>query len=66
MPELGFRSPRLFVDAPLSTGEAIALETVLAGGLWLALADENQLETAILNLAVNARDAMPEGGKMTI
>jgi PAS domain S-box-containing protein len=47
-------------------GEAIALETVLAGGLWLAFADHNQLETAILNLAVNARDAMPEGGKMTI
>jgi CheY-like chemotaxis protein len=47
-------------------GEAIALETVLAGGLWLAFADENQLETAILNLAVNARDAMPEGGKVTI
>jgi signal transduction histidine kinase len=47
-------------------GEAIALETVLAGGLWLAFADQNQLETAILNLAVNARDAMPEGGKMTI
>ena len=47
-------------------GEAIELEIVLAGGLWLAFADENQLETAILNLAVNARDAMPEGGKMTI
>jgi PAS domain S-box-containing protein len=47
-------------------GEAIALETVLAGGLWLAFADQNQLETAILNLAINARDAMPQGGKMTI
>jgi signal transduction histidine kinase/ActR/RegA family two-component response regulator len=47
-------------------GESISLETVLAGGLWRALADENQLENAILNLAVNARDAMPASGKLTI
>jgi signal transduction histidine kinase len=47
-------------------GESIALETVLAGGLWRTHADPNQLENAILNLAVNARDAMPNGGKMTI
>jgi CheY-like chemotaxis protein len=49
-----------------SLGEPISLETVLAGGLWLAFADPNQLENAILNLALNARDAMPEGGKLTI
>jgi signal transduction histidine kinase/CheY-like chemotaxis protein len=47
-------------------GEAIRVETVLAGGLWRIHADPNELENALLNLAVNARDAMPEGGKLTI
>ena len=47
-------------------GEATVLETVLAGGLWKTHADTGQLENAILNLAINARDAMPDGGKVTI
>ena len=49
-----------------SLGEQVSIETVLAGGLWRVSADANQLESALLNLAVNARDAMPEGGKLTI
>jgi signal transduction histidine kinase len=47
-------------------GEHVAMETVLGSGLWAVAVDRNQLETAILNLAVNARDAMPRSGKLTI
>jgi signal transduction histidine kinase len=46
-----------------SLGEHIAVETVLGGGLWRAFVDVPQLESAILNLAVNARDAMTAGSE---
>ncbi len=47
-------------------GERIEIELVRDAGLWQCLADPNQLENAILNLAINARDAMLAGGKLTI
>jgi signal transduction histidine kinase/CheY-like chemotaxis protein len=49
-----------------SLGEQVQLEVVAAGGLWSTRADPHQLESTIVNLAINARDAMPEGGKLTI
>ena len=52
--------------APHARRDSVGIETVLAGGLWRSPSIRNQLENAILNLAVNARDAMPEGGKLTI
>jgi signal transduction histidine kinase len=47
-------------------GERIEIETVLAGGLWRVNADPAQIESSLVNLALNARDAMSDGGKLTI
>src|SRR5262245_20654789 len=49
-----------------SLGETIEIEAVGSAGLWLVEVDPNQLDAALLNLAVNARDAMPNVGKLTI
>jgi PAS domain S-box-containing protein len=49
-----------------SLGETVQIEAAGAAGLWMIEADPNQLESALVNLAINARDAMPNGGKITI
>ena len=49
-----------------TTGPMVEIDTVLAAGLWPCYCDPNQLENAILNLCINARDAMPDGGRVTI
>ena len=49
-----------------TVGPGVEVEVVSASGLWGTLVDPNQLENAILNLCINARDAMPDGGRLTI
>ena len=49
-----------------TVGPSTALEVVAAGGLWATMIDPGQLENALLNLCLNARDAMPRGGRLTV
>ncbi|HEX8415536.1 MAG TPA: PAS domain S-box protein [Sphingomicrobium sp.] len=49
-----------------TVGPAVEIETINSAGLWPSLIDPSQLENAVLNLCLNARDAMPDGGKITI
>jgi PAS domain S-box-containing protein len=49
-----------------TVGPEIAVEIVAARGLWSTLVDPNQLENAVLNLCINARDALPDGGKLRV
>jgi CheY-like chemotaxis protein len=49
-----------------TVGPAITVEVVVAAGLWSIRVDPNQLENALLNLCINARDAMPDGGRLTV
>jgi PAS domain S-box-containing protein len=49
-----------------AVGEAIVVECITAGGLWNTIVDTSQFQSTILNLAINGRDAMPDGGRLTI
>ncbi len=64
--DLGATMPDLVPLLRRTLGEHIDVRYVETAGLWPALADPAQLESAVLNLALNARDAMPGGGRLTI
>jgi signal transduction histidine kinase/CHASE3 domain sensor protein/ActR/RegA family two-component response regulator len=49
-----------------AVGESITVECVTTGGLWNTVVDASEFQSAVLNLSINSRDAMPEGGKLTI
>jgi two-component system, NtrC family, sensor kinase len=58
--------PRIVTILQRTLGEQITIRTVLGDALWRTAVDPTQIEDALLNLAINARDAMPDGGKLTI
>jgi len=64
--DLSVSLPELIPLMSRTLGEHIDVRFVDSAGLWLAMADPSQLESAVLNLALNARDAMPDGGCLTI
>jgi len=64
--DLGAQAARHVTLLRRTLGRAIQVETVFAGDLWPTRADPSQLGDALLNLAINARDAMPHGGVLTI
>jgi signal transduction histidine kinase/CHASE3 domain sensor protein/CheY-like chemotaxis protein len=64
--DLAASMPELVPLMRRTLGEQVEVRLVETAGLWPAMADRAQLESAVLNLALNARDAMPEGGRLTI
>ena len=62
----GSHRQRVRSAAAALLGDDIALETIGGAGIWKIECDVSELESALLNLALNARDAMPDGGKLTI
>jgi signal transduction histidine kinase/ActR/RegA family two-component response regulator len=64
--DLAASMPDLIALLRRTLGEHIDVRYVETGGLWAAMADPAQLENSVLNLALNARDAMPSGGRLTI
>jgi signal transduction histidine kinase/ActR/RegA family two-component response regulator len=64
--DLGHVMQELLPLIQRAIGEAITVQCVASGGLWNTAVDASQFQSAVLNLAINGRDAMPDGGKLTI